>query len=270
MVHFLVFLGIVTIKSVVQRGDFSSAVRSPSRRLQNTYSFLVPSSASAAEMEWRIAYLLAALLIASATAYPLFSISGSRRVPTGDDNSVYQRIGQTFRFYGRSYTTIRVSRLCNFITCLLERKRTEGFGIKLLNPIPGKMNINKFKCRTLSISASYHHVCYFCQLQIYNNGYVSLGGGVTGGCTPRPFPFGGAPMIAPYWADVDTRGTGSVYYKSSTSSRDLNRAAGLISSTYRTSFRPNRVYIVTWYRVGAYYRSRSPVSFVFHSHVMQY
>jgi len=163
-------------------------------------------------MEWRIAYLLAALLIASATAYPLFPISGSRRVPTGDDNSVYQSIGQRFRFYGRSYTTIR----------------------------------------------------------IYNNGYVSLGGGVTGGYTPRPFPFRGAPMIAPYWADVDTRGTGSVYYKSSTSSSDLNRAAGLISSTYRTSFRPNRVYVVTWYRVGAYYRSRSPVSFVFHSHVMQY
>ena len=97
-------------------------------------------------MEWRIAYLLAALLIASATAYPLFSISGSRRVPTGDDNSVYQRIGQTFRFYGRSYTTIRVSRLCNIITCMFyfnvnPLKIAVGFGMKL-NPIPGKMNIN--------------------------------------------------------------------------------------------------------------------------------
>ena len=77
-------------------------------------------------------------------------------------------------------------------------------------------------------------------------------------------------MIAPYWADVDTRGTGSVYYKISTFSSDLNRAARLISSTYRTSFRPTRVYVVTWYLVGAYDRSRSPVSFVFHSHVMLY
>ena len=98
-------------------------------------------------------------------------------------------------------------------------------------------------------------------MQIYNNGYVSLArSGTTGGYTPRPFPFRGAPMIAPYWADVDTRATGAVYYRNSVSSSELGRVGRLISSTYRTSFRPTSLYIVTWYRVGAYYRSRSPVS----------
>ena len=60
-------------------------------------------------MEWKIACLLVALLVTSAAGYPLFSISGSRRVPRGDDNSVLQRMRQSFRFYGRSQSYIRVS-----------------------------------------------------------------------------------------------------------------------------------------------------------------
>ena len=77
-------------------------------------------------------------------------------------------------------------------------------------------------------------------------------------------------MIAPYWADVDTKTTGAVYYKNSFSASDLNRAGRLISSSYCTRFRPTSVYIVTWYRVGAYSRSRSPVNvslFIYILHV---
>lgn len=109
---------------------------------------------------------------------------------------------------------------------------------------------------------SYYSLIFSCTMQIYNNGYVSLGTGTTGGYTPRPFPFRArAPMIAPYWADVDTRvGSGRVYYKNSVSSAERRRAGSLISAAYRTSFHPTSLYIVTWYRVGAYYRSRSPVS----------
>ena len=74
-------------------------------------------------------------------------------------------------------------------------------------------------------------------------------------------------MIAPYWADVDTRAAGNVYYKNSVSRNELNRAGRLISSTYRTHFRPTSLYIVTWYHVGAFSRSRSPVCFMFIAHI---
>ena len=74
-------------------------------------------------------------------------------------------------------------------------------------------------------------------------------------------------MIAPYWADVDTRAAGGVYYKNSVSRSEWTRAGRLISSTYRTNFRPTSLYIVTWYRVGAYSRSRSPVCFMFIVHI---
>jgi hypothetical protein len=43
-----------------------------------------------------------------------------------------------------------------------------------------------------------------------NNGNITFGGPV-GTYTPNAFPVSGQPMIAPFWGDVDTRGTGAVY-----------------------------------------------------------
>ncbi|HTJ54451.1 MAG TPA: nidogen-like domain-containing protein [Nitrosospira sp.] len=43
-----------------------------------------------------------------------------------------------------------------------------------------------------------------------NNGNITFGGPVPT-YTPDPFPVSGQPMIAPFWADVDTRGGGGVY-----------------------------------------------------------
>ncbi len=43
-----------------------------------------------------------------------------------------------------------------------------------------------------------------------NNGNITFGGPV-GTYTPDAFPVSGQPMIAPFWADIDTRGTGAVY-----------------------------------------------------------
>jgi hypothetical protein len=74
----------------------------------------------------------------------------------------------------------------------------------------------------------------YTNMVVNNNGNVTFGGGLFT-YTPTPFPLSGGagtyPMIAPYWGDVDTRGTGSglVYY-------DLQRG--------RTT--------VTWDNVGYY------------------
>jgi hypothetical protein len=82
-------------------------------------------------------------------------------------------------------------------------------------------------------------LCFFgrmhTQMFVNNNGNITFAGAV-GTFTPSPFPIASQPMIAPFWADVDTRGTGTgippenlVYY-------DVR--AGQIT--------------VTWYRVGYY------------------
>ena len=69
-------------------------------------------------------------------------------------------------------------------------------------------------------------------------------------------------MIAPYWADVDTRvGSGRVYYRESASSSDRTRASSIVRITYSTNFMPKRVFIVTWTRVGYYSRHQNRVSY---------
>jgi len=47
---------------------------------------------------------------------------------------------------------------------------------------------------------------------INNNGNVSFDGPYFT-YSSTGFPYGGYPMVAPFWADVDTRGTGAVYYR---------------------------------------------------------
>lgn len=93
----------------------------------------------------------------------------------------------------------------------------------------------------------------FC-FQIYNNGYLSLGMGHTGGFTPRAFPFSGPPMIAPYWADADaTVGSGRTYYRVSSRRVDRARGAQLIQSVFPAATAPLQVIVVTWKSVG-YFR----------------
>jgi hypothetical protein len=64
---------------------------------------------------------------------------------------------------------------------------------------------------------------------VNNNGNITFGGPV-GSYTPNAFPVSGQPMIAPFWGDVDTRGTGAVY----TASPDANTL------------------VATWHNVGYY------------------
>lgn len=67
-------------------------------------------------------------------------------------------------------------------------------------------------------------------LYINNNGNVSFGSPY-GTFSSFPFPDPGYVMVAPFWGDVDTRGTGVVYYKTTPTAMYVNwEAVGYYSS----------------------------------------
>ena len=70
------------------------------------------------------------------------------------------------------------------------------------------------------------------------------------------FPFRGPGLIAPFWADVDTRGTGEVFYSES-SAMQGNIAIGVqtaieiqIAFEEFKNFTPTSVFTATWNSVG--------------------
>lgn len=78
----------------------------------------------------------------------------------------------------------------------------------------------------------------FSSFFINNNGNITFNSSLSG-YTPNPFPVAARPMIAPFWADVDTRGS------SQTSSNNV----------WVTSPNNNTV-VVTWDMVGYYSQQR--------------
>ena len=95
-------------------------------------------------------------------------------------------------------------------------------------------------------------------MQVNNNGVISFTRAVSA-FTPEPFPLGnGLQLIAPYWADVDTRGTGQVWYRETANPDLLNRAQREIRRVFSTqeNFVPINLFIATWDHVG-YYDNRT-------------
>ena len=59
------------------------------------------------------------------------------------------------------------------------------------------------------------------------------------------------PIIAPYWADVDTRGTGIVWYRSTSDPEIILRVRNEIAVAFpQLMFMAREVLIVTWDNVG--------------------
>lgn len=93
-----------------------------------------------------------------------------------------------------------------------------------------------------------------------NNGHITFGAPFSA-WNPRRFPlnFGSpGPLIAPYWADVDTRptGSGTVFYRETQDPLLLQRAQSELQMAFPglSSFNPVFLFIATWYRVGHYDR----------------
>ena len=98
----------------------------------------------------------------------------------------------------------------------------------------------------------YSNAFVFSLLQVNNNGDITFTFPLSK-YTPEPFPLeNDLQMIAPYWADVDTRGTGSVYYRETQNSSLLQRARNDVRSTFveLSSFTPTSLFVATWFRVG--------------------
>ena len=69
---------------------------------------------------------------------------------------------------------------------------------------------------------------------------------------PRLFPRD-VNIIASFWADSDTRTSGTISYGTNTNSMDLSSVANRIVKAYPDegqSFTPTHLYIVTWDKVG--------------------
>ena len=90
-------------------------------------------------------------------------------------------------------------------------------------------------------------------VKVNNNGLLSFGKAVST-YTPRSFPLGdGCQLIAPYWADVDTREAGTVWFREVNDSALLNRIGGNLRRNIASlSFQPTSALIVTWESVGYY------------------
>ena len=59
-------------------------------------------------------------------------------------------------------------------------------------------------------------------------------------------------IIAPYWDNVDTRGTGNIYYRQTTDPSLLARTTSEIRAAYAMSQALTNLFIVTWDAVGYY------------------
>jgi len=94
-------------------------------------------------------------------------------------------------------------------------------------------------------------------LQINDNGIISFNDRYNAR-TPLPLPLSGFPMIiAPYWADVDTREIGQVFYRQTIDPSLLARATSEIRAAFPDSqnLTIQNLLIATWSRVGYYSRN---------------
>jgi autotransporter-associated beta strand protein len=96
----------------------------------------------------------------------------------------------------------------------------------------------------------------YTSLFVNNNGAISMGAGVSA-YTGQPMPYSSNPLIAPYWADVDTRAanSGTVWYRADQSASFLSAVSNEINHSFLggdQGFNATFAEVVTWDHVGYY------------------
>ena len=96
-------------------------------------------------------------------------------------------------------------------------------------------------------------------MQIYDDGIISLGGLFSSTRIPLPLSdLLSQHIIAPYWADVDARTVGDIYYRQTSEPSLLGRATRELQSAFPTSSNATikNLLIATWDAVGHEFNSR--------------
>ena len=94
-----------------------------------------------------------------------------------------------------------------------------------------------------------------------NNGALSFINGSLLTFTPRKFPLNNSvPVIAPFWADIDTRGIGTVWYRETTDQDIVLKVKDIVLDAFPSTSSgftaTGLIFIGTWERVG-YYDSKT-------------
>ncbi len=102
----------------------------------------------------------------------------------------------------------------------------------------------------------------FALLQVNTNGLLSFGQAIN--LQPQPFPISTDQLIiAPFWSNVDTRARGTVHYRTSSNTTQLEKATFVIQAAFPRDLRdfvPTSLVIVTWDDVGYYSHGNDLVS----------
>ena len=158
--------------------------------------------------------------------YSYGSAAGDSVLPPNDDGSSPAiTLPAPFRFFTTYYTTIYVSYAVVFTPAIHDRWHLAFF-------VP---------LRSYEIYTP----------QVNNNGDLSFGAPWSRS-SPTAFPIPNIPLVAPYQADVDTRGTGRVWYRSTQNTTLLAKAANAIRLLNGTIISPQWLFIATWDHVGYY------------------
>ena len=99
-------------------------------------------------------------------------------------------------------------------------------------------------------------------IQVNTNGIISLNSPFTA-YAPSSLPLSGTQqIIAPYWSQVDTRGTGKVFYQQTSDPGLLGKASNTIRAVFPLSQNVaiTNLFIATWYAVGYYPRGTNKVN----------
>ena len=100
------------------------------------------------------------------------------------------------------------------------------------------------------------------------NGLLSFGAPVNSSPT-EPFPLAGPSLVAPFWSDVDTSGTGEIFFRQDNTISDFALVENVTADIRRAfvddfgNFTPTSVFVATWNQVGYYNGNTDLVSYSF-------